>query len=74
MAKNKKYEDSHFEEYFDTQTIVDIDIEQRMREAFIDYRNLYHREIRWEIESRVHIWCNPIYGSAKYNIVATAIL
>ena len=37
MAKNKKYEDSHFEEYFDTQTIVDIDIEQRMREAFIDY-------------------------------------
>ena len=37
MAKNKKYEDSHFEEYFDTQTIVDVDIEQRMREAFIDY-------------------------------------
>ena len=28
MAKNKKYEDSHFEEYFDTQTIVDIDIEK----------------------------------------------
>ncbi len=37
MAKQKKYEDSHFEEYFDTQTIVDVDIEQRMREAFIDY-------------------------------------
>ena len=37
MAKNKKYEDSHFEEYFDTQTIVDVDIEQRMKEAFIDY-------------------------------------
>jgi len=37
MAKNKNYEDSHFEEYFDTQTIVDIDIEQRMRDAFIDY-------------------------------------
>ena len=37
MAKNKKYEDSHFEEYFDTQTIVDIDIEKRMKEAFIDY-------------------------------------
>ncbi len=37
MAKSKKYEDSHFEEYFDTQTIVDVDIEQRMREAFIDY-------------------------------------
>ena len=37
MAKNKKYEDSHFEEYFDTQTIVNVDIEQRMREAFIDY-------------------------------------
>ena len=37
MAKNKKYEDSHFQEYFDTQTIVDIDIEQRMKEAFIDY-------------------------------------
>ena len=37
MAKNKKYEDSHFEEYFDTQKIVDVDIEQRMREAFIDY-------------------------------------
>ncbi len=35
--KNKNYEDSHFEEYFDTQTIVDIDIEKRMREAFIDY-------------------------------------
>ena len=35
--KNKKYEDSHFEEYFDTQTIVDIDIEKRMKEAFIDY-------------------------------------
>ncbi len=35
--KNKKYDDSHFEEYFDTQTIVDIDIEKRMREAFIDY-------------------------------------
>ena len=37
MAKNKKYEDSHFEEYFDSQTIVDIDIEKRMKEAFIDY-------------------------------------
>ena len=37
MAKTKKYEDSHFEEYFDTQKIVDVDIEQRMREAFIDY-------------------------------------
>ena len=37
MAKHKKYEDSHFEEYFDTQTIVDIDIEKRMKEAFIDY-------------------------------------
>ncbi len=35
--KSKKYEDSHFEEYLDTQTIVDVDIEQRMREAFIDY-------------------------------------
>ena len=30
MAKNKKYEESHFEEYFDTQTIVDIDIEKRL--------------------------------------------
>ncbi len=37
MAKNKKYEDSHFEEYFETQKIVDVDIEQRMKEAFIDY-------------------------------------
>ncbi|MBR5236709.1 MAG: DNA gyrase subunit A [Clostridia bacterium] len=37
MAKNKKYEDSHFEEYFESQKIVDIDIEKRMREAFIDY-------------------------------------
>ncbi|MBR1969439.1 MAG: DNA gyrase subunit A [Clostridia bacterium] len=37
MAKNKKYEDSHFEEYFDTQTILNIDIEDRMKEAFIDY-------------------------------------
>ena len=37
MAKHKNYEDSHFEEYFDTQTIVDVDIEQRMKEAFIDY-------------------------------------
>ncbi len=37
MAKNKKYEDSHFEEYFDTQTIVNVDIDKRMREAFIDY-------------------------------------
>ncbi len=37
MAKNKKYEDSHFEEYFDTQKIVNIDIEKRMKEAFIDY-------------------------------------
>ena len=37
MAKNKKYEDSHFEEYFDSQTIVNVDIEKRMREAFIDY-------------------------------------
>ena len=35
--KNKNYEESHFEEYFDTQTIVDVDIEKRMREAFIDY-------------------------------------
>ena len=35
MAKHKKYEDSHFEEYFDTQTIVNVDIEQRMREAFV---------------------------------------
>ena len=37
MAKKKQYEDSHFEEYFNTQKIVDIDIEKRMREAFIDY-------------------------------------
>ncbi len=37
MARNKKYEDSHFEEYFDTQKIVNVDIEKRMREAFIDY-------------------------------------
>ena len=37
MAKKKNYEDSHFEEYLDTQTIVDVDIEKRMREAFIDY-------------------------------------
>ena len=37
MAKNKKYEDSHFEEHLETQTIVDVDIEKRMREAFIDY-------------------------------------
>lgn len=35
--KNKKYEDSHFEEYLESQKIVDIDIEKRMREAFIDY-------------------------------------
>ena len=35
--KNSNYQDSHFEEYFDTQTIVDIDIEKRMKEAFIDY-------------------------------------
>ena len=34
MAKNKKYEDSHFEEYLETQEIVNIDIEKRMREAF----------------------------------------
>ncbi len=33
----KKYEDSHFEEYIDTQTIVNVDIEKRMKEAFIDY-------------------------------------
>ncbi len=37
MAKHKKYEDSHFAEYFETQKIVDVDIDQRMREAFIDY-------------------------------------
>ena len=37
MAKHKNYEDSHFKEYFDTQTIVNIDIEKRMKEAFIDY-------------------------------------
>ncbi|MBQ3225916.1 MAG: DNA gyrase subunit A [Clostridia bacterium] len=37
MARKKNYEDSHFEEYLDTQTIVNIDIEERMREAFIDY-------------------------------------
>ncbi len=37
MAKQKHYEDSHFEDYLDTQTIVDVDIEKRMREAFIDY-------------------------------------
>ncbi len=35
--KNKNYEDSHFEEYFETQKIVDIDIEKRMKDAFIDY-------------------------------------
>ena len=28
--KNKKYEDSHFEEYLDTQTIVNVDIEKRI--------------------------------------------
>ena len=33
----KKYEDSHFEEYIDTQTIINVDIEKRMKEAFIDY-------------------------------------
>ena len=37
MAKKKNYEESHFEEYLETQTIVDVDIEKRMREAFIDY-------------------------------------
>ena len=37
MAKHKNYEDSHFEEYLETQKIVDIDIEKRMKEAFIDY-------------------------------------
>lgn len=37
MAKNKKYEDTHFEEYLESQKIVDVDIEQRMRDAFIDY-------------------------------------
>ena len=37
MAKNKKYEDSHFEEYLETQKIVNVDIEKRMKEAFIDY-------------------------------------
>lgn len=37
MAKNKKYEDTHFEEYIESQKIVDVDIEQRMRDAFIDY-------------------------------------
>ncbi len=37
MAKKKQYEDSHFEEYFETQKIVNVDIEKRMREAFIDY-------------------------------------
>ena len=37
MAKNKKYENTHFEEYLESQTIVDVDIEQRMRDAFIDY-------------------------------------
>ena len=31
MAKNKKYEDSHFEEFLDTQKIVNIDIEKRMK-------------------------------------------
>lgn len=35
--KSKNYEDSHFEEHLETQTIVDIDIEKRMKEAFIDY-------------------------------------
>ena len=42
MAKNKKYEDSYFEEYLETQTIVDVDIEKRMREAFIDYANTHN--------------------------------
>ena len=37
MAKNKGKEESHFKEYFDSQKIVNIDIEKRMREAFIDY-------------------------------------
>lgn len=38
MAKqNKRYEESHFEEHLENQTIVDIDIEKRMKEAFIDY-------------------------------------
>ena len=35
--KSKKYEDSHFEEHLETQTIVNVDIEKRMKEAFIDY-------------------------------------
>lgn len=35
--KSKKYEDSHFEEHLETQTIVDVNIEKRMKEAFIDY-------------------------------------
>ena len=33
MAKHKNYEDSHFEEYLETQKIVNIDIEKRMKEA-----------------------------------------
>lgn len=35
--KNKRYEESHFEEHLENQTIVNIDIEKRMKEAFIDY-------------------------------------
>ena len=38
MAKNKKYEDSHFEEYFDTQTIVNIDIEEAKQLAKQGYK------------------------------------
>lgn len=37
MAKHKNYEESHFEEHLENQTIVNVDIEKRMKEAFIDY-------------------------------------
>ena len=30
--KSKKYEDSHFEEHLETQTIVNVDIEKRMKD------------------------------------------
>lgn len=37
MAKHKNYEESHFEEHLENQTIVNVDIEKRMKEPFIDY-------------------------------------
>ena len=71
MAKNKKYEDSHFEEYFDTQTIVDIDIEKRsLCYHLSDKTTICSQNIRASFEKSIY----PLQNNKIFLFLAPSLL